>query len=67
MIDWTQTYVPRQEARAKLRLELDEALSNDESACLEMKHKNAGSVRMGSITSTRRPSYVPITMMPWPR
>jgi hypothetical protein len=48
-------------------LELDEALSNDESACLEMKHKNAGSVRMGSITSTRRPSYVPITMMPWPR
>jgi lipoic acid synthetase len=47
VIDWTQTYVPRQEARAKLRLELDEALSKDEGACLEMKHKNAANVQDG--------------------
>lgn len=47
VIDWTQTYVPRQEARAKLRLELDEALANDQSACLEIKYKNAANVQEG--------------------
>ena len=47
VIDWTQTYVPRQELRAKLRIELDEPLAKDKAACAEMKEKNTANVQEG--------------------
>ena len=51
MIDWTQTYQPRMEARAKLGMKPDEQLSakdkNQKKACEELKQKNAANIQDG--------------------
>ena len=48
VIDWTETYVPRQEERTKLGMEPDEALSaKDKRVCAEMKEKNTANVQEG--------------------
>ncbi len=41
VIDWTQTYVPRQEERAKLRLKPDASLAaKNKTVCLQVREKN---------------------------
>jgi tetratricopeptide (TPR) repeat protein len=48
VIDWTQTYVPRQEERAKLGMKPEEALpTKDKKVCAEMKEKNTANVQEG--------------------
>jgi tetratricopeptide (TPR) repeat protein len=47
VIDWTQTYVPREELRAKLRMEPSEPLAKDKGACFELKEKNTALVQEG--------------------
>jgi tetratricopeptide (TPR) repeat protein len=48
VIDWTQTYVPRQEARNKLGLKPDDSLpAKDKKICAEMKEKNTADVQEG--------------------
>ena len=48
VIDWTQTYVPRQEERAKLGMKPDEALpAKDKKVCAEVKEKNTANVQEG--------------------
>jgi tetratricopeptide (TPR) repeat protein len=48
VIDWTQTYVPRQEARAKLGMKPDDSLpGKDKKVCAEMKEKNSADVQEG--------------------
>lgn len=46
VIDWTQTYVPRMEARAKLGLRPDEPLK-DKKVCAEIRAKNEDKVQEG--------------------
>jgi len=48
VIDWTQTYQPRQEARAKLGMKPDDSLpGKDKKVCAEMKEKNWATVQEG--------------------
>src|SRR5271169_6901022 len=48
VIDWTQTYVPRQEARTKLALKPDDSLpAKDKKVCAEIKEKNTANVQEG--------------------
>ena len=48
VIDWTQTYVPRQEARNKLQMKPDEFLpAKDKKVCAEMREKNTADVQEG--------------------
>jgi hypothetical protein len=51
VIDWTQTYQPRMEARAKLGMKPDEQLSakdkNQKKACEDIKQKNAANIQEG--------------------
>jgi tetratricopeptide (TPR) repeat protein len=46
VIDWTLTYVPRQEKRARLGLKPDQALwTKDRMACFETKEQNAANIQ----------------------
>jgi len=48
VIDWTQTYQPRQEARAKLGMKPDDSLpAKDKKVCAEMREKNTADVQEG--------------------
>jgi len=48
VIDWTSTYVPRQEARAKLGVKPEESLQKKSpSVCAEIREKNARNVQEG--------------------
>jgi len=46
VIDWTETYQPRMEARAKLGLKPEEPLK-DKKVCAEIKDKNSGNIQDG--------------------
>lgn len=46
VIDWTQSYVPRMEARGRLGLKLDEPIK-DKKVCEEIKQKNQDRVKEG--------------------
>jgi tetratricopeptide (TPR) repeat protein len=46
VIDWTQTYQPRMEERAKLGLKPDEALK-DKKVCAMLKEKNSSNIQEG--------------------
>jgi tetratricopeptide (TPR) repeat protein len=48
VIDWTLTYVPRQEKRARLDMNPEEVLwTKDRMACFEMKEKNTANIQEG--------------------
>src|ERR1039458_9506351 len=48
VIDWTQTYVPRQEERAKLGMKPDDSLpAKDKKVCATMKETNTANVQEG--------------------
>jgi tetratricopeptide (TPR) repeat protein len=48
VIDWTQTYVPRQEERAKLGMKPEDSLpAKDKKVCALMKEKNTANVQEG--------------------
>src|ERR1700676_2195517 len=51
VIDWTQTYQPRMEERAKLGMKPDEQLSakdkNQKKVCAELKQKNWANIQEG--------------------
>ncbi|HXM20237.1 MAG TPA: tetratricopeptide repeat protein [Terriglobales bacterium] len=51
VIDWTQTYQPRMEERAKLGMKPDEQLNpkdkNEKKACEELKQKNSANIQDG--------------------
>jgi tetratricopeptide (TPR) repeat protein len=48
VIDWTQTYQPRQEARAKLGMKPDDSLpTKDKKVCAEIRDKNSANVQDG--------------------
>lgn len=46
VIDWTQTYQPRMEERAKLGLKPDQPL-NDKKVCAALKEKNSANIQEG--------------------
>ncbi|HVM94576.1 MAG TPA: tetratricopeptide repeat protein [Terriglobales bacterium] len=48
VIDWTQTYIPRQEERAKLGMKPDDSLpQKDKKVCAAVKEKNTADVQEG--------------------
>jgi tetratricopeptide (TPR) repeat protein len=48
VIDWTQTYIPRQEERAKLGMKPDDSLpAKDKKVCAAVKDKNTANVQEG--------------------
>ena len=48
VIDWTQTYVPRQEKRAELGMKPDESLpAKDKKVCATIREKNTANVQEG--------------------
>jgi len=48
VIDWTQTYIPRQEERAKLGMKPDDSLpAKDKKVCASVKEKNTADVMEG--------------------
>jgi len=62
VIDWTQTYVPRQEERAKLGMKPEDSLpAKDKKVCALVKEKNIGNVQEGIDNLTKalqlRPDY----------
>ncbi len=62
VIDWTQTYVPRQEARNKIGMRPDESLpAKDKKVCAEMREKNTPDVEEGIASLNKaiqlRPDY----------
>jgi tetratricopeptide (TPR) repeat protein len=62
VIDWTETYVPRQEVRAKLGLRSADSLpAKNKNACFEVKEKNAANVEEGILNLYKalklRPDY----------
>jgi tetratricopeptide (TPR) repeat protein len=62
VIDWTQTYQPRQEERAKLGMKPDESLpAKDKKVCASLKEKNTADVEEGISNLTKalqlRPDY----------
>jgi tetratricopeptide (TPR) repeat protein len=60
VIDWTQTYQPRMEERAKLGLKPEEALK-DKKVCAALKDKNSANIQEGIDNLTQalklRPDY----------
>ncbi len=64
VIDWTQTYVPRQEERAKLGMKPDDSLPvKDRKVCAEVKEKNSANVQEG--IDNLNSSFVLTMTMPW--
>lgn len=62
VIDWTQTYIPRQEERAKLGMKPEDSLpAKDKKVCAAVKDKNTGNVQEGIDNLTKalqlRPDY----------
>jgi tetratricopeptide (TPR) repeat protein len=62
VIDWTQTYIPRQEERAKLGMKPDDSLpAKDKKVCAVVKDKNTANVQEGIDNLTKalqlRPDY----------
>jgi tetratricopeptide (TPR) repeat protein len=62
VIDWTQTYVPRQEERAKLGMKPEDSLpAKDKKVCAQVKEKNVANVQEGIDNLTKalqlRPDY----------
>jgi len=62
VIDWTQTYVPRQEERAKLAMKPEDSLpAKDKKVCAILKEKNTPNVQEGIDNLTTalklRPDY----------
>src|ERR1035438_1459976 len=62
VIDWTQTYVPRQEERAKLGMKPEDSLpAKDKKVCAVVKEKNIANVQEGIDNLTKalqlRPDY----------
>jgi len=62
VIDWTQTFPPRQEERAKLGMKPDESLAaKDKKVCAEMKEKNFANIQEGILNLHKalklRPDY----------
>jgi tetratricopeptide (TPR) repeat protein len=48
VIDWTQTYIPRQEERAKLGMKPEDSLpAKDKKVCAAVKDKNTANVQEG--------------------
>ncbi len=48
VIDWTQTYQPRQEERAKLGMKPDDSLpAKDKKVCAQIREKNTANVQEG--------------------
>ncbi|MFY9646439.1 MAG: tetratricopeptide repeat protein [Terriglobales bacterium] len=48
VIDWTQTYLPRQEERAKLGMKPEDSLpAKDKKVCAAVKEKNSANVQEG--------------------
>jgi tetratricopeptide (TPR) repeat protein len=48
VIDWTQTYQPRMEARAKLGMKTEDALpAKDKKACADVRDKNSANIQEG--------------------
>jgi tetratricopeptide (TPR) repeat protein len=48
VIDWTQTYAPRQEVRTRLGMKPDDSLpEKDKSACSEIREKNTANIQEG--------------------
>ncbi|MFI5113903.1 MAG: tetratricopeptide repeat protein [Terriglobales bacterium] len=62
VIDWTQTYQPRQEERAKLGMKPDDSLpAKDKKVCALVKEKNTANIQEGIDNLTKalqlRPDY----------
>jgi len=62
VIDWTQTYQPRQEERAKLGMKPDDALpTKDKKVCAMLREKNSANIQEGIDNLTKalqlRPDY----------
>ena len=62
VIDWTQTYQPRQEERAKLGMKPDDSLpAKDKKVCAQVKEKNTANIQEGIDNLTKalqlRPDY----------
>jgi tetratricopeptide (TPR) repeat protein len=62
VIDWTQTYLPRQEERAKLGMKPEDSLpAKDKKVCAVVKEKNTANVQEGIDNLTKalqlRPDY----------
>jgi len=62
VIDWTQTYIPRQEERAKLGMKPEDSLpAKDKKVCALVKDKNTANVQEGIDNLTKalqlRPDY----------
>jgi tetratricopeptide (TPR) repeat protein len=48
VIDWTQTYLPRQEARAQLGMKADDSLpAKDKKICAQVREKNTANIQEG--------------------
>jgi tetratricopeptide (TPR) repeat protein len=62
VIDWTQTYVPRMDARARAGVKAQDSLaSKDKQVCAEMKERNSANVEEGILNLHKalklRPDY----------
>jgi tetratricopeptide (TPR) repeat protein len=62
VIDWTQTYQPRQEERAKLGMKPDDSLpAKDKKVCAMVREKNSANIQEGIDNLTKalqlRPDY----------
>jgi tetratricopeptide (TPR) repeat protein len=62
VIDWTQTYQPRQEERAKLGMKAEESLATkDKKVCATIREKNSANIQEGIDNLTKaiqlRPDY----------
>jgi tetratricopeptide (TPR) repeat protein len=62
VIDWTQTYQPRQEERAKLGMKPDDSLpAKDKKVCAQVREKNSANIQEGIDNLTKalqlRPDY----------
>ncbi|MGA7683970.1 MAG: tetratricopeptide repeat protein [Terriglobales bacterium] len=62
VIDWTQTYIPRQEERAKLGMKPEDSLpAKDKKVCAKVREKNSANVQEGIDNLNRalqiRPDY----------
>ena len=62
VIDWTLTYVPRQEERARLRMKPDDSLpAKNKRVCAEIREKNTANVQDGILNFHKalklRPDY----------
>ncbi len=62
VIDWTQTYVPRQEERNKLGMKPDESLpAKDKKVCAKLREENSANIQEGidnlNMALKLRPDY----------